>query len=109
MNNLLVGITTDFALAEPGRDANFFLKSSYVTYIQNGGAKVVLIPFSDFFDPDDWSFLDGIILSGSVPDIPPHFYGAPQKFFGRVVKWRPSPPLLDLAVTHRNHCSNMPT
>ena len=81
MNNLLIGITTDFALAELGSDANFFLKSSYVTYIQNGGAKVVLIPFSDFFDPDDWIFLDGIILSGSVPDIPPHFYGAPQNFF----------------------------
>lgn len=81
MNNLLIGITTDYALAEPGRDARFFLKSSYVNYFLNGGAQVVLLPFSRFFDPEAWTFLDGIVLSGSGPDIPPHFYGTSQKFF----------------------------
>ena len=80
MTDLLIGITTDFAPAEPGRDARFFLKTSYVTYLREGGARVVLLPFFPHFDPGDWAFLDGIVLSGSGPDIPPHFYGEPLKF-----------------------------
>ncbi|MCL4486405.1 MAG: gamma-glutamyl-gamma-aminobutyrate hydrolase family protein [Nitrospirae bacterium] len=75
MDPLLIGITTDYAPAEPGRDPRYFLKSSYVSYFREEGVRVVLLPFlsSDF--TDDWTFLDGIVLSGSGPDIPPHFYG----------------------------------
>jgi putative glutamine amidotransferase len=81
MKDLLIGITADFAPAEPGRDARYFLKSSYVSYFRKGGARVVLLPFVPPFNLEDWSFLDGVVLSGSGPDIPPRFYGEPQKFF----------------------------
>ncbi len=80
MDSLLIGITTDFAPAEPGRDPRFFLKSSYVSYFQEGGARVVLLPFSSSSFQQDWSFLDGIVLSGSGPDIPPGFYKEEKTF-----------------------------
>lgn len=81
MSEPLIGISTDFASKEPGRDARFFLKESYVRYFREGGARVVLLPFAPSFHAEDWSFLDGIVLSGSGPDIPPRFYGESQKFF----------------------------
>lgn len=80
MNPLLIGITTDYAPAEPGRDPRFFLKTSYVTYFQNGGALVVLLPFSYAPHQEDFGFLDGIVLSGSGPDIPPRFYNEETTF-----------------------------
>ncbi len=80
MDPLLIGITTDYAPAELGRDPRFFLKSSYVSYFQDGGASVVLLPFPFSPHQQDWRFLDGIVLSGSGPDIPPMFYDEEKTF-----------------------------
>lgn len=74
MDSLLIGITTDYAPAEPGRDPRYFLKTSYVSYFRDGGARVILLPSLSPLLSDDWNFLDGIVLSGSGPDIPPSFY-----------------------------------
>ncbi|MDA8111843.1 MAG: gamma-glutamyl-gamma-aminobutyrate hydrolase family protein [Nitrospiraceae bacterium] len=74
MESLLIGITTDYAPAELGRDPRYFLKISYVSYFRDGGARVILLPSIHPLPSDDWNFLDGVVLSGSGPDIPPHFY-----------------------------------
>jgi len=78
---LLVGMTTDYAPSDSDREARFFIKESYVDYLAGAGARVVLLPFSVRFAPADWDFLDGIVLSGSGPDIPPHFYREKQTHF----------------------------
>ena len=78
---LLVGMTKDYAPSDSDREARFFIKESYVTYLAGSGARVVLLPFSARLDPADWDFLDGIVLTGSGPDIPPHFYREEQTYF----------------------------
>ncbi len=78
---LLIGITTDYAPSEPNREARFFLKESYVTYFSTPESRVLLLPFSGILDPDELNFLDGFVLSGSGPDIPPAYYGEEQTFF----------------------------
>ncbi len=78
---LLIGITTDYAPSETNREARFFLKESYVTYFSSPVSRVLLLPFSGVSNPDELSFLDGLVLSGSGPDIPPSYYGEDQTFF----------------------------
>ncbi len=78
---LLIGITTDYEPSESDRGARFFLKESYVTYFSTPHSMVLLLPFSATADPDELDFLDGFVLSGSGPDIPPSFYGEEQRVF----------------------------
>ena len=80
MDTPLIGITVDYFPPEPDRDARFFLKTSYVSYFRDGGARVVLLPPEPPFLLSQWSFLDGIVLSGSGADIPPSYYGEEKTF-----------------------------
>jgi putative glutamine amidotransferase len=76
----VIGITADY---EPQKNENHprhFVKAPYVDAIREAGALVVILPFQltqneSFEDPSQWDFLDGILISGSGPDIPPSFYG----------------------------------
>ncbi len=80
MGSLIIGITTDYSPGEPGRDPRFFLKTSYVHYFREGGARVVLLPFTPPLDAAEWDFLDGLVISGSGSDIEPHFYKEAKTF-----------------------------
>ncbi|MHB1286496.1 MAG: gamma-glutamyl-gamma-aminobutyrate hydrolase family protein [Leptospirales bacterium] len=79
--NLLIGITSDFEPAETGRHARYFLKEAYVDYLASAGAIPVIIPFSSHVNISSWSFLDGLILSGSGPDVDPRRYGRERTFW----------------------------
>lgn len=78
---LLIGITTDYEPSESNRGARFFLKESYVTYFSTPHSMVLLLPFSGAANPEELDFLDGFVLSGSGPDIPPSYYGEDQRVF----------------------------
>ncbi len=73
----IIGITADYECPE-NNYPRYFLKAPYVNSIRDAGAIVVILPFpsgNNPHEPDEWDFLDGILLSGSGPDIPPEFYG----------------------------------
>ncbi|MGC8528820.1 MAG: gamma-glutamyl-gamma-aminobutyrate hydrolase family protein [Leptospirillia bacterium] len=78
---LIIGITTDYEPSESNRGARFFLKESYVTYFSTPDSTVLLLPFSGNVTPENFDFLDGVVLSGSGPDIPPSYYGEEQRVF----------------------------
>lgn len=80
----VIGITADFE-SPAGTHPRFFLKEPYVRYVADAGAVPVILPFPGPGDPDDWSFLDGIVLSGSGPDITPERYGRTRTFFGNTL------------------------
>lgn len=77
----LIGITSDYEPSEAGRHARYFLKESYVNYVSSSGAIPVIIPFSIHCEISSWSFLDGLIVSGSGPDIDPLQYGRERTFW----------------------------
>ena len=82
---LLIGITSDFEPAETGRHARYFLKEAYVDYVASAGALPVIIPFSSHVGISSWSFLDGLLLSGSGPDIDPRLYGRKRTFWKNTI------------------------
>lgn len=76
----IVGITADYEPQHNENHPRHFLKAPYVNTLREAGALVVILPFQfpdkDFSeDISQWDFLDGILISGSGPDIPPSFYG----------------------------------
>jgi putative glutamine amidotransferase len=76
----IIGITADYEPQHNENHPRHFLKAPYVSTLREAGALVVILPFQfpdkDFSeDISQWDFLDGILISGSGPDIPPSFYG----------------------------------
>ncbi len=76
----IIGITADYEPQHNENHPRHFLKAPYVDSVREAGALVVILPFQ-FLEKDpaedlsQWDFLDGILISGSGPDIPPSFYG----------------------------------
>jgi len=76
----VIGITADYEPQYNENHPRHFLKAPYVDTIREAGALVVILPFqfskkNSVEDISQWDFLDGILISGSGPDIPPSFYG----------------------------------
>ncbi|MDA8059845.1 MAG: gamma-glutamyl-gamma-aminobutyrate hydrolase family protein [Nitrospiraceae bacterium] len=76
----VIGITADYEPQHNENHPRHFLKAPYVDTLRDAGALVVILPFQFFqqdqtSDVSQWDFLDGILISGSGPDIPPSFYG----------------------------------
>ncbi len=80
----LIGITADFE-SPTGTQPRFFLKEPYIRYVASSGATPVILPFLDSTDTETWSFLDGLVLSGSGPDIPPERYGRVRTFWNNTL------------------------
>jgi putative glutamine amidotransferase len=87
----LIGVTPDFNAGDRkdmgGREPTYFLRDRYVRAIETLGGLPVILPLTD--DPALqrrlFEGLDGVMLTGSGPDLPPRLYGESQRYKFRVM------------------------
>ncbi len=90
----LIGVTPDFNAGDRkewgGREATFFLRARYVRAIEDLGGVPVILPLAE--DCADRRRLlekiDGLLLTGSGPDLAPSLYGERQRYKFRVMSRR---------------------
>lgn len=87
----IIGVTPDFNAGDRedmgGREPTYFLRARYVCAIEDLGGVPLILPLAA-----DASLrrqllkgVDGLLLTGSGPDLPPSLYGERQRFKYRVV------------------------
>lgn len=87
----IIGVTPDFNAGDRedmgGREPTYFLRARYVRAIEDLGGVPLILPLAA-----DASLrrqllkgVDGLLLTGSGPDLPPSLYGERQRFKYRVV------------------------
>ncbi|MBI1820825.1 MAG: gamma-glutamyl-gamma-aminobutyrate hydrolase family protein [Nitrospirae bacterium] len=81
----VIGITPDFNGNRNefgGKEPTYFLRTRYADAIWDLGGIPVLLPFSEKKKATELIFskIDGLLLTGSGPDLPPSLYGEKQKF-----------------------------
>lgn len=99
----LIGITPDFNAGDRkewgGREATFFLRARYVRAIEDLGGVPVILPLAE--DRADRRRLlekvDGLLLTGSGPDLAPSLYGERRRYKFRVMSRRRADFELDAA------------
>lgn len=99
----LIGVTPDFNAGDRkewgGREATFFLRARYVRAIEDLGGVPVILPLAE--DRADRRRLlekiDGLLLTGSGPDLAPSLYGERQLYKFRVMSRRRADFELDVA------------
>jgi len=99
----LIGVTPDFNAGDRkewgGREATFFLRARYVRAIEDLGGVPVILPLAE--DRADRRRLlekvDGLLLTGSGPDLAPSLYGERQRYKFRVMSRRRADFELDVA------------
>ena len=82
----LIGVTPDFNAGDRkewgGREATFFLRARYIRAIEDLGGVPVILPLAE--DHADRRRLlggvDGLLLTGSGPDLAPSLYGERQRY-----------------------------
>lgn len=82
----VIGVTPDFNAGDRkdmgGREPTYFLRARYVRAIEELGGIPVILPL--VADPAGRRALldsvDGLLLTGSGPDLPPRLYGERQRF-----------------------------
>ncbi len=82
----IIGVTPDFAEGERqvlgSREPTYFLRARYVRAIEDLGGVPVILPLAT--DPVVrrrlLEGLDGLLLTGSGPDLPPALYGERRRF-----------------------------
>lgn len=87
----IIGVTPDFNAGDRkdmgGKEPTYFLRARYPRAIEELGGVPVILPFTE--DPVArrrlLEGLDGLLLTGSGPDIPPGLYGERQRFQYRVM------------------------
>ena len=87
----IIGVTPDFNAGDRkdmgGKEPTYFLRARYPRAIEELGGVPVILPFTD--DPASrrrlLEGLDGLLLTGSGPDLPPSLYGERQRFQYRVM------------------------
>ncbi|HEV8539702.1 MAG TPA: gamma-glutamyl-gamma-aminobutyrate hydrolase family protein [Nitrospiraceae bacterium] len=87
----IIGVTPDFNAGDRkdmgGKEPTYFLRARYPRAIEAVGGVPVILPFTD--DPEArrqlLKGLDGLLLTGSGPDLPPRLYGERQRFAYRVM------------------------
>lgn len=90
----LIGITPDFNAGDRpdmgGREPTFFLRARYADAIEALGGIPLILPLTS--DPAARQRLlhdvDGVLLTGSGPDLPPGLYGERQRYPFRVMSPR---------------------
>jgi putative glutamine amidotransferase len=103
MTKPLIGVTPDYNPGDRkesgGREATFFLRARYICAIEDLGGLPVILPLVE--DPGDrrrlLCQLDGLLLTGSGPDLPPALYGERQRYRFRVMSRRRAEFELDAA------------
>ena len=87
----LIGVTPDFNAGDRkdmgGREPTYFLRARYPRAIEDLGGIPVILPLAD--DPtlqrQLLKGLDGLLLTGSGPDLPPRLYGERQRYTFRLM------------------------
>jgi len=90
----VIGVTPDFNAGDRkewgGREPTYFLRARYVRAIEELGGIPVVLPL--VAQPRDRQRLlagiDGLLLTGSGPDLAPEFYGERQRFKFSVMSQR---------------------
>ncbi len=99
----IIGVTPDFNPGDRedmgGREPHYFLRARYPRAIEEAGGIPLILPLTT--DPTLrqrlLSTLDGLLLTGSGPDLHPELYGEHQRFPFRVMSRRRSDFELDMA------------
>jgi putative glutamine amidotransferase len=99
----LIGVTPDFNAGDRkewgGREATFFLRARYIRAIEDLGGVPVILPLAES-RADRRRLLervDGLLLTGSGPDLAPSLYGERQRYAFRVMSRRRADFELDAA------------
>jgi putative glutamine amidotransferase len=99
----LIGVTPDFNAGDRkewgGREPTYFLRARYVRAIEElGGIPVVLPLVADLHARRHLiTSIDGLLLTGSGPDLAPELYGERQRYSFRVMSPRRSTFELEMA------------
>ena len=103
MNKPLIGVTPDFNAGDRkewgGKEPTFFLRARYIRAIEDLGGVPVILPLAESHADRRrlLTNLDGLLLTGSGPDLPPSLYGERQRYKFRVMSRRRSDFELDVA------------
>jgi putative glutamine amidotransferase len=99
----LIGVTPDFNAGDRkewgGHEATFFLRARYIRAIEDLGGVPVILPLAEA-RTDRRRLLDrvdGLLLTGSGPDLSPALYGERQRYKFRVMSRRRADFELDVA------------
>ena len=90
----LIGVTPDFNAGDRkdwgGREPTYFLRARYVRAIEDlGGIPIVLPLVADLYARRRLlTHIDGLLLTGSGPDLAPELYGERQRYTFRVMSQR---------------------
>lgn len=87
----LIGVTPDFNAGDRkdmgGREPTYFLRARYARAIEELGGVPVILPLTD--DPALqrrlFERVNGLLLTGSGPDLPPALYGERQRYRFRIM------------------------
>ncbi|GIW55173.1 MAG: gamma-glutamyl-gamma-aminobutyrate hydrolase [Nitrospiraceae bacterium] len=99
----VIGVTPDFNAGDRedmgGREPTYFLRARYVRAIEELGGVPLILPLAA--DPALrrrlFENLDGVLLTGSGPDLPPSLYGERQRYKFRVMSRQRSEFELEMA------------
>lgn len=87
----IVGVTPDFNAGDRedmgGREPTYFLRARYLRAIEELGGIPLILPLTGdrAVQQQLLKGLDGLLLTGSGPDLPPSLYGERQRFRYRVM------------------------
>jgi putative glutamine amidotransferase len=108
----VIGVTPDFNAGDRkdmgGREPTYFLRARYVRAIEElGGIPLILPLVADTFSRkrllDD---IDGLLITGSGPDLPPRLYGERQRYSFPLVSERRAN--FELELVHQARRRNLP-
>jgi putative glutamine amidotransferase len=87
----VIGVTPDFNAGDRadmgGREPTYFLRARYIRAVEDLGGVPLILPFAagPSLRRQLLEGLDGLLLTGSGPDLPPRLYGERQRFAYRVM------------------------
>jgi putative glutamine amidotransferase len=90
----LIGVTPDFNAGDRkewgGREPTYFLRARYVRAVEDLGGIPVVLPLVADIDARRrlLASIDGLLLTGSGPDLAPELYGERQRYRFRVMSQR---------------------
>jgi len=99
----IIGVTPDFNSGDRkewgGKEPTFFLRARYIRAIEDLGGVPVILPLAEARADRKRLLdnLDGLLLTGSGPDLAPSLYGERQRYKFRVVSRRRADFELDVA------------
>ncbi|HXX74194.1 MAG TPA: gamma-glutamyl-gamma-aminobutyrate hydrolase family protein [Nitrospiraceae bacterium] len=98
----IIGVTPDYNAGDRkewgGREPTYFLRARYIRAIEETGGIPLILPLVTDRAARDRLLhdVDGLLLTGSGPDLPPALYGERQRYTFRVMSKRRSTFELDM-------------